>query len=276
MAKKLPISPEFVKKESVRRDTKRNMRLGAQFFSIRHKTRTPEEFAESFRRIADIGYGIVQISGVGASVTPEMIREASQAYGLPVTCTHTALSRIIEDTARVIEEHKLFGAQTVGLGQIGQEYLSEEGFASLREKLREPIAMIRDAGLSFAYHNHAFEFEVMHGTRCLYDVMIEDWQEVDFIPDVYWIAFGGGDPVEYVHRIGGNRIKNIHYKDLAKDDSRSICACGDGILDFAAITQACREEGIENVLVEQDNAPSFADAFAEMEKSYRHLKDLVF
>ena len=251
------------------------MKLGAQLYSIRHKTQTLEDLSESFCKIKEIGYSIVQISGIGPNIKAEEVKALSDRYALPVTCTHTALDRIKNDTARVIEEHKIMGAETVGLGWIGNEHRTEEGFAAFRRAMEEPIARIRAAGLRFAYHNHAFEFEEKIGSRILYDVMIDEWKEVDFIPDTYWIAFGGYDPIEYIHRIGGKRILNIHYKDMAKNEARSICACGDGTLDFAAITKACREEGIENVLVEQDNAPSFPDAFEEMAKSYRHLKDLV-
>ncbi len=251
------------------------MKLGAQLYSIRHKTQTAEDLAESLRKLKEIGYSTVQLSGVGPTITPEEIKALSDRYGLPIPCTHTALDRIRNDTARVIEEHKIMGADTVGLGWLAAEYRTKEGFAALRRAMQEPIARIRAAGLRFAYHNHAFEFECRIDDRMLYDVMIDEWQEADFIPDTYWIAFGGQDPIEYIRRIGGRRIRNVHYKDMAKDEARSISACGDGILDFATITKACREEGIENVLVEQDNAPSFPDAFEEMAKSYRHLKDMV-
>ena len=251
------------------------MKLGAQLYSIRHKAQTLEDLTESFRKLKEIGYSIVQISGVGKDITAEEMRAISDRYGLPITCTHTAFDRILTDTAHVIEEHKIMGADTVGLGWLAAEHRTKEGFAALRRAMEEPIARIHDAGLRFAYHNHAFEFEEKIDGRMLYDVMIDEWQGIDFIPDTYWIAFGGCDPIEYIHRIGGKRILNIHYKDMAKDEARSICACGDGLLDFAAITRACREEGIENVLVEQDNAPNFPDAFDEMKKSYRHLKDFV-
>ena len=46
-------------------------------------------------------------------------------------------------------------------------------------------------------------------------------------------------------------------------------------MDFAAIYEACRQKGVKNVLVEQDNAPSFPDAFGEMASSFRHLRPIV-
>ena len=251
------------------------MKLGAQLYSVRHQAQNEADLAESFRRLREIGYEFVQLSGVADTISAEYIGAISREYALPITSTHTKFDRILSDTARVIEEHKAMGAETVGLGWLAAEYRTEEGFAALKKMMQDPIARILDAGLRFSYHNHAFEFESKIGDALLFDAMIDTWEGIDFIPDTYWIAFGGYDPIHYIKKIGGQRIKNIHFKDMAKDEARSICACGDGVLDFAAIANVCREEKIEYVLVEQDNAPSFPDAFEEMAKSYRHLKDIV-
>ena len=39
------------------------MQIGAQFYTIREFCKTPEGLAESLKRVADIGYPTVQISG---------------------------------------------------------------------------------------------------------------------------------------------------------------------------------------------------------------------
>ena len=40
------------------------MKIGAQFFTIRDYCRTPEALDESLKRVADIGYRHIQLSGV--------------------------------------------------------------------------------------------------------------------------------------------------------------------------------------------------------------------
>ena len=40
------------------------MNIGAQFFTIRDFCKTTEELAESLKRVADIGYKTIQLSGV--------------------------------------------------------------------------------------------------------------------------------------------------------------------------------------------------------------------
>ena len=251
------------------------MKLGAQFYSVRHVTGDTAGLRDAFSRLSAIGYEASQMSAIGESIPAEDIRDAALEFGMPVTVTHTKLPRILEETDRVIAEHLTYGAKTVGLGSLPAQYRSEEGFVAFRRAMSDPIKKIRAAGLSFAYHNHAFEFEVMLGARTLYDVMIEDAPELDFIPDTYWLAYAGMDVCAYLRKIGGKRMPNVHFKDMAKNEERSICACGDGVLDFEKIARVCREEGVETVLVEQDNAPKFPDPFEEMAKSYRHLAPII-
>ena len=43
----------------------------------------------------------------------------------------------------------------------------------------------------------------------------------------------------------------------------------------AKIYETCKELGVKTVLVEQDNAVNFPDPFAEMEKSFKHLRPII-
>ena len=40
------------------------MKLGAQFYSIRTKTQTPEDLKASFKAMKDVGYEISQMSAI--------------------------------------------------------------------------------------------------------------------------------------------------------------------------------------------------------------------
>ena len=55
---------------------------------------------------------------------------------------------------------------------------------------------------------------------------------------------------------------------------KDICPCGDGIIDFAHLAKECKKYGIENVYVEQDNAPLIGDPFEQMNSSINHLRTL--
>ena len=149
-----------------------------------------------------------------------------------------------------------------------------EGVRSFLKDMKEPVKKILDAGLSFGYHNHAFEFDDIGGTD-MFEILIEEAPEFNFILDTYWVTKGGHNPVDYINRLSG-RILNLHFKDMDKTENRGICACGDGIIDFVPIIAAAEKAGIRYGLVEQDNAPSMADPLGEMAKSCKHLTPLVY
>ena len=247
------------------------MKLGAQFYSIRDNTQTPEDLYRAFKEIKSIGYEIVQMSAI-CDIDPKLLKSYSDEFALPITCTHSSYDRIINDTDALINEHKIYGCPTIGLGYMPNEYHGD-GIYKFIDTLREPLRKIKAAGLDFAYHNHAFEFESVDG-KLIYDILIDELPELSFIVDTYWIKYAGYDFVEYVKRLGADRIKNVHFKDMKTDPKGEICPCGEGVIDFAPLIKLCDEMGIENALVEQDNAPDSGNSIGEMKKSYENLKSL--
>lgn len=251
------------------------MKLGAQFYSIRTECTTPEALYSSMRKIKDIGYEIIQISGV-CDIEAERLKAYSEELSLPITCTHKPLASIINDTDNLIKYHKIIGSPVIGLGSMAHEY--RESIDTAREFIkiiREPIKRIKDAGLSFTYHNHSFEFDDKGGTN-IFELLFEELPEADFLPDVYWIKHGGYDPLETLERIAkAGRVTNVHFKDMKTEPRGEICPCGDGIIDFAPIAKLLKKYGIENILVEQDNAPALGDVFAQMKSSFDHLNPIV-
>ena len=249
------------------------MKLGAQFYSIRDNTTNPEDLRASFKAMKEIGYEIVQMSAI-CPIEPERLRSYSEEFSLPIVCTHSPFDRIVNDTDALIREHKIYGCPTIGLGAMGAEYReSAEGLGEFIRILNEPIKRIRDAGLRFAYHNHAFEFNKIDG-RLVYDALIEELPELNFIIDTYWVKYAGHDYLEYIRRIGPDRIRNVHLKDMLTEPQGEICHCGAGVIDFAPVVRLCDALGIENALVEQDNAPDTGDSFGQMKLSFNSLKTL--
>ncbi len=250
------------------------MKLGAQFFSIRTECKTPDALYASMKKIKDIGYEIIQISGV-CDIEAERLKAYSEELNLPITCTHKPYDSIIGDTDNLIKYHKTIGCPVIGLGAMGEMRNSLEGIYSFVKAMKEPIKKINDAGLRFAYHNHAFEFIPVEGKK-IFDILFEELPEADFIQDVYWTKFAGEDIESVLSKIAeAGRMTNIHFKDMKSEPAGEICACGNGVIDFAPIAKLCKKYGIENILVEQDNAPDFDDVFAQMKMSYDHLNSIV-
>ncbi len=247
------------------------MRLGAQFYSIRNHTQTPEGVEDAFRAMKEIGYQTVQLSAI-CQMDANELKRISEAYGLPIVTTHTPAARILNETDAVIAEHKIFGCPEIGIGSMPQEYHgSIEGVRKFIKDFTPALEKIKASGLRFAYHNHAFEFEDLGGTNA-FEILINEMPELFFIIDVYWLRFAGQDIEKTIEKLK-DRIVCVHFKDMLCEPKGADCPCGDGVIGFKPIMELCDRLGIPEALVEQDNAPD-TDSYACMKKSFEALRGI--
>ena len=93
------------------------MKCGAQLYTVRDFCRTPEGFAETLKKIADIGYTEVQVSGTCA-YQPEWLKEQLESTGLSCVITHYDINMIKNDPARAVRENAVFGCRHIGIGSM--------------------------------------------------------------------------------------------------------------------------------------------------------------
>ena len=70
------------------------MRIGAQFFTLREHCQTLDGLAQSLKKVADIGYEYVQISGTCA-YDADWLKQELDRNGLKCVLTHIAPDRLI-------------------------------------------------------------------------------------------------------------------------------------------------------------------------------------
>ena len=251
------------------------MKLGAQLYTLRNHCKTPEDLGATLKKLKKIGYDVAQASAI-CEIDADLFKSYIDEADLPITCTHTAFTKITEQTEKTIKFHKTIGCPIIGIGGMPLEYReSYEALKKFKEVLSEPIKKIEAEGFHFAYHNHDFEFELCGGIK-VYDFLIEEMPEIHFIHDVYWSTYAGEDPAKYIKILAGTgRMTDIHFKDMLTSQKGPICPCGDGVIDFNALADLAKHYGVKNVHVEQDNAPELGDEFEQMERSYKHLKPMM-
>ena len=249
------------------------MKLGAQFFTLREKNKTPEGLYRSFAEVKKIGYQVVQMSAI-CQIEPERLKAYSDEFELPITCTHSPFERIVNDTDALIREHIIYGCPVIGLGSMPNSYrTSLEGVRAFIKDVAEPMKKIEAAGLRFAYHNHAFEFDDLGGVYG-YDVLVEEAPTMNFILDTYWFKYADKSYLDYIKLLGNARLTNVHFKDMKTAPQGPICPCGEGVIDFAPVVKLCNDIAIPYALVEQDNAPQLGDEYEQMATSFNNLKHL--
>ncbi len=113
----------------------------------------------------------------------------------------------------------------------------------------------KKAGIGFAYHNHATEFDAVEGGKTPYELILSqtDKDLVKMELDLAWATKAGKDPVELFKGQPG-RFPLWHIKDI-KSDLKTITEVGNGVVDFKRIFTAANVAGLKYIFVEQDMAP---------------------
>jgi len=255
------------------------MTLAAQLYTIRDFTKTTDDFANSMKKISDMGYTSVQVSAIG-DISDEDVKRICDDNNLTICNTHIGYDRLLNDLDAVIEQHKLWDTKHVAIGSMPNEFRTDEDgyhrFAEIANSIGEKLAA---ADLTFSYHNHSFEF-MRFGDKTGLDILYTetDPNYVQAEIDTYWIQHGGGDPIAWIDRMF-NRMPVVHLKDMVMtlgDDPwkpvQTMAEVGEGNLNWKGILDACQRANVEFYAVEQDITPG--DPFDSLEISYKNLVDM--
>ncbi len=250
-------------------------RIGAQLYTVRNFCKDEVGLAESLKKISDIGYRSVQVSGVGP-IPVDKISEMLNENGLVCAATHEDFNRIKQETEKVIEEHRTLGCTHIVIPSMPGTYREggEEGFVQFAKEMTEIGKRLKEEGLVLSYHNHSFEF-CRFGSRTGFDILVKetDPEVVFFEPDTYWLQHGGVEPSTILRSLG-KRVPLLHLKDMVIEGNTQIMAeVGEGNLNWKGILEAADECGVEWALVEQDTCKG--DPFDSLRRSFENLNRIL-
>ena len=253
------------------------MQIGAQIYTVYNYVQTLESLSESLKKISDIGYKAVQISGT-CPFEPEWLKDELLKNDLTCVLTHVAPNRLIEETQKVIDEHAILGCRHIGIGGMPNPMRgSLEGYKQFKKTFLPIAKQINDAGFKLMYHNHSFEFEKLGGKDVI-ERILEDFPKdtIDFTLDLGWAAFGGADVAELIRTLSG-RISRIHLKDyennkevLERDGYPYLRPIYEGELDYDSYIAELKKSGCNYMLVEQDWTYG-EDPFDCLKRSYDNV-----
>lgn len=244
------------------------MKIGAQFYTIRDFCKTTEDFAESLKKVADIGYTTVQISGT-CEFDPAWLQGELDKNGLSCVLTHTPADKLLGDAAQVAVDHDVFHCDHVGLGWYGFHGEDNKTVDSFVADYAPVAHTLKEHGKYFMYHNHDQEFQKENG-RLILEQLAEKIpaDEMGFTVDTFWVQAGGADPAEWIEKLSG-RVPCIHLKDFAY--GRKMAVIGEGNINFARVFEKAEAAGTEYMLVEQDDCNG-ENPFDCLKRSYEYLR----
>lgn len=251
----------------------KTQQVAAQLFTLREYIQTPPEIASTLRRVREIGYTAVQISGMGPIAEEELMR-ILDGEGLVCCATHEPGQKLFSEPEAIVERlNKLNCRYTAYPYPAGVKLDTIEDVNAFASGLNHAGKALSESGKVLCYHNHHIEFRRIGG-RTILDAIYADTDPryLQGEIDTYWVQYGGGDPVAWCERLNG-RLPLLHMKDYAinADNQPVFAEIGSGNLDWKRIVAASESSGCEWFIIEQDICP--ADPFESLKISFEYVRE---
>jgi len=234
--------------------------IGLQLYTIRDKVH--ENLEGSLEKVASIGYNSVEAAGYDSrkfyGLKPKKFKALVESYGMKFHSSHTGFD--LETADIVIEDAAEAGIRHLVIPSLADEKKrSIDAYKKTAEEFNIIGEKCAKAGLTFAYHNHDFEFQKIND-QIPYDLLLENTDPglVKMQLDLFWIIKGGYDPLDYFKKHPG-RFISWHVKDMDDTSERNNIETGQGVIDFTKIFEQKELSGLEYFFIELDecNLPEF-------------------
>jgi sugar phosphate isomerase/epimerase len=248
--------------------------IAIQLYTLRDFTETPDDFVATIKRVREIGYHAVELAGTAGLPPAEAARIVRYA-GLQICSSHESPQMTLENPQQVVDRLGEFGiTHAVYPWPDGIDFSNTKQVDELIAGLDSAGAMLRRAGMTLCYHNHAHEYFQRDGRTVLDDIFARTSPEhLQAELDIHWVQAGGGDPAEACRRLAG-RLPLLHVKDytVTAKGERLFAEVGHGNLNIPEILAAAKVAGCQWFIVEQDTCPT--DPFECIALSLDYLKGL--
>lgn len=237
-------------------------KINAQLWSI--KDYTEKDFFGSLEALAKMGYSGVEFAGY-KDISSKDMKSKLDELNMTGISAHIGIDLLKNNLDKEIEYLNVLGAKYIvcpwaDIKTIDSAMQHSELFNQIGEKCY-------NNGLTFAYHNHAHEFELDNGKYPL-EVMFEN-VNTKFVlqePDLFWVAYAGIDPIEYITK-NAERCPIIHFKQIENMETKTNVDAASGIIDFK---KAMKIASKSDFVYEQEHF--VGTSMENMEKSIEYFK----
>ena len=247
-------------------------RIGVQLYTVRNLMQ--QDMPGTLAQVAAAGYKEVEFAGYFGR-TADQVKQLLAQNGLTSPSSHLQFDPFSGNANDVLAFAKAIGNQWGVIPYIPEERRKTmDDWKRITDLLNNYGRQAQSQGLRLAYHNHNFELADMGGGQRPLDYMLSntDPSLVDFEMDLYWVVFGGGQPIEFFNKYPG-RFPMVHVKDSAGPPDNKMADVGKGTINFATIFALSDKAGIKHYFVERDDAP---DEIASIRNSAQYLANFTY
>jgi len=266
--KKTTSAPNLARRGNNRSKKGKRMKkypIAIQIYTVRDELE--KNFKETVKRVADIGYDGIEFVSRFGELDPQEVADFVKSLGIKAVSLHTNRAKGGDPAYSDYDYAKALGVKTIICSGLKKDFLAN--FDTVSQQIRAVKQAAATHGFGYAYHNHNWEFEKLEDGTYAYDKLVGD--DVDVELDVYWLAQGGVDPVEYIKRYG-KRLPLLHLKDR-NPVTNTFTELGTGDIPLAKCVEALEGTKCEWLIYEQDicNYPSIESA----KISFNNLKKIL-
>ncbi len=282
--------------------------LGIQLYTV--GSDLDKDASATVHTLAQIGYKEVETAGFGSAKTAAGLRKILDANGLKCPSAHLTfdlknLNAAFDDAHALgcsyatasVPRMLIMGlpAITGSMSEAERNAVIGKIMAALStplssDELKRMIdamnlvgAAARKQGLTFASHNHTFEFEPTDGKPAIYRMLEQtDPKNVKFEVDCGWAEVAGHHPGDLAAAYP-DRIKMLHIKDFLRFEKGAKPGAanapkgseiGQGVVDYKKIFAGMKGKGIEHIFVEQEGPFTRMTPLESAKVGFEYLKAL--
>lgn len=225
-------------------------------FGARNQTDLPGVLGE----VATAGFPAIEAGNLFLSIGEETTRRLLSENNLSLSGAHFGYGEYA-DAVRV-ESHIAY-AKAMGIKNLMCSGVADsktaEGYRETARFFNALGKRLAEEGITFHYHNHAWEFVDLGGVNGMEILSQEtDPALVKFNVDVFWVWYGAKDPVAFITQ-HADRVGYYHFKDGSRyTDNDGIThpefrELGRGEVDLKAAYAAALKTNAQWIVAEQDS-----------------------
>ena len=236
--------------------------IGLELYTLRNQFKTSVPGA-----LATIkSWGIHEIEGGGTYGLPmDEYKKLLAQNDLKMISVGVNYDTLAVNPQAAIDEAKAFGAKYIMCSWISHkdDEFTIDDMKKAVDVFNTAGKQIHDAGLTFCYHTHGYEFRPYeNGTLFDYLVKNTNPEYVSFEMDVFWVKQPGQDPVALMEKYP-TRFVMLHLKDRkpgtegnqnGRADESSNVVLGQGDVNIAAVMKEAKKIGIKHYFIEDESA----------------------
>jgi sugar phosphate isomerase/epimerase len=224
------------------------------------------DFWSTLKAVAEVGFKGLEVGGTYGMTAAELAKAITDA-GMTICSNHGGLPTP-ETLEQFVADQKALGSDKLVSGFGPDDLKTVDQCKAAAAKLQAAAEMLAPYDISVHMHNHYWEFHEVEDGRFPFDIMLAEAPDIWSELDLYWVAFGGADPVEVLGRYA-KRVELVHVKDGLLGGEYHFKAVGEGQVDLPAAIAALDPAVTEWLVVEQDL--SDGDMMRDVKAGYDYL-----